>query len=423
MRTLHFQNRQKNIFLLCWIVYACAYFARMNISVAMPEIQTTFGWSKTQIGLIGSAFFWIYGIGQLINGQLGDKVSSRTFVFISMICIGITNILFGFVTSLITMVILWSLCGYFQSMIWGPILKTLSHWFESEKSVKVSSAISTSMIAGYILAWGLAGVIIQKFDWKWGFWLPGITTLIIACIWYVNIRNKPTDDGFEDPNRHKFKNTQHKSDITLWGLIAKENLWFIIIACIAKGIVKDSIVLWGPTFLMETQGLNLKSTVGMILFIPFMNFLGIIFTGWLGKKLNNRDQETIIFLFTFSILSNIALIKLGLISPVIGMLFLGLSSGMMFGSNTVLIGSIPIKYRKYNKTSSVAGFLDFISYVAAGLATSLTGIIVDRFGWNGVLVLWITITAVGIIALAIDRMLIMNKTHSTEVINASISSK
>lgn len=411
---------QTKTFILCWVVYASVYFGRVNLSVAIPEIQSVFGWSKTQIGLVGSVFFWTYGIGHLINGYIGDKVSSRIYIFIGVVLIAITNIFFGFSTSLILMIILWALNGFFQSMIWGPMIKTLSYWYENSKRSKIATAISTSMVGGYILAWGVAGKILEQTNWKWVFWAPGIFLLVYAVVWFAGIRNHPKDVGLEDPNASNFaeeakEDSSEFSSMTLWQIINKSKLWFIVVACAAKGIMKEGISLWGPTFLMETQGLNLKSTIGLILLIPFMNFVGMMFAGWLNKKYKNQDQLTVITLLMISIVTNLCLVKIGQVSAILGLLFLGLSSAMMYGSNTILLGSIPMKFAKYNKTSSVAGFLDFTSYLAAGLTAPLTGLIVDRFGWNGVLILWISVAMLGIAAMLINQY--YEKAQKKSVVN------
>lgn len=410
MEKLTFKGWQRKTFLLCWIVYAFVYLGRVNISVAIPEIQATLGFTKAQVGMIGSVFFWIYGVGHLINGYIGDKVSSRKYIFISLILSGLINIFFGFSASLITMIILWGLNGYVQSMVWGPMIKTLSFWFENNQRGKIATAISTSMVGGYFLAWGLVGVVIGKSNWNWAFWLPGICILIYAVIWFLFLKDKPEDVGFKSPNEEitSSKNIQNNEDKTnnsigLLQLLNKYKLWFIVVVCIAKGIIKEGISLWGPTFLMETQGLNLKATISLILLIPLMNFFGMIFTGWLSKKYNDKDYLTIITLFLISIITNLCLIKMGHLSAVLGLLFIGISSATMYGSNTILMGAIPMKYAKYNKTSSIAGFLDFISYMAAGFSVSLTGLIVDKFGWNGVLILWISTAVLAVVSMFFYR--------------------
>ena len=83
--------------------------------------------------------------------------------------------------------------------------------------------------------------------------------------------------------------------------------------------------------------------------------------------------------------------------------FLGMSSAAIYGVNTLLLGVLPLGFAKQNKVSSVAGFLDFSSYLAAGFAAVLTGFLADRYGWNSVLFLWIGATVVGAAAMFLDQ--------------------
>ena len=64
------RKMQRQTFLILWITYASFYLGRVNFSVAIPGIMTQFGWEKTTIGIIGTALFWAYAAGQLINGYL-----------------------------------------------------------------------------------------------------------------------------------------------------------------------------------------------------------------------------------------------------------------------------------------------------------------------------------------------------------------
>ncbi|MBL4934625.1 MFS transporter [Clostridium sp. YIM B02515] len=406
MTTCAIKKWQRKIFVLCWIAYASIYFGRVNISVAIPAIQNSLNLSKAQIGIIGSLFFWIYGAGQLINGYIGDKISSRKFMFIGLFVTAVSNILFGFSASLIIMCLLWSINGYFQSMIWGPMVKTLSHWLPEEKRSSTAVAISTSMVGGYLLSWGLSGAIISHSSWQWAFWLPGSVILVYSCIWYLCIRDHPNDVGLQSPNDQISSTVvkSSKNSESLLTIINKSKLWLIVIACFAQGIIKDGIGLWGPTFLMETHKIDMKSTVGLIMFIPIMNFFGILAAGWLNKIFKNEEKIPVIILFSFSMVLVFLLVKLGGISIILAVLLLGLISSMMYGANTLLLGIVPMKFAKYNRVSAIAGFLDFCSYVASGLAAALTGFIVDWWGWNGILIFWIGVSLAGFISLFISLM-------------------
>jgi sugar phosphate permease len=406
---------QVRMLILSWIAYSCIYLGRVNLSVTIPYIEKTFELTKGQVGLIGSLFYWVYGIGQLTNGYIGDRLSSRIFVFTGLIVTALANIFFGFSSSYVWMLILWAINGYFQSMLWGPIAKTLSHWYPQSKMGGVVIGVSTSMIAGYILTWGLSGDIISRINWRWMFIIPGGAILIFSFIWLFRACDHPEKVGLKSPNidinsssneknneNSGNKDLEQKPTMSLMAVINKTKLWYVVIACFAQGIIKEGVGLWAPTFMMETQNTDIVSIGRIITLIPLMNLAGMLFAGWLNKQYKYQEKQTIITLFAFGIATLIGLLTLGKLGVVWTLIFLGLSSAAMYGANTLLLGLIPIKYAKYNRVSSVAGFLDFCSYVASGIAASLTGVIVNNFGWTGVMILWSLVAVAGIISLIVS---------------------
>lgn len=399
---------QTRVIILCWCAYASIYLGRNNLSVAIPEIQNYLGINKSQVGMIGGLFLWIYGIGQLINGYIGDKVSSRIYIFFGLLVTALSNILFGFASSLALMSILWIFNGYFQSMLWGPMSKTITHWVPPEKRSFAAIVISTSGIGGTLITFLLAGQIMENLNWRWVFIIPGIMILLFSFIWYIFVRNHPQDVGFslsssEDIHEDNARIEDHEN-YTLLEVIKKTKLWFIIVACFAQGIVKDGINLWAPTFFMETHHLDIKSATSLIIVIPLMSFGGIILSGWLNRMLKLKEKITVAILFIVGILMILGLNTLGSKSAFAGITFLGLSSAMMNGANAILLGIIPMKFDKYNKVSAIAGTLDFCSYLVSGFSASITGLIVDLFDWSGVMFFWIAVTVIGTISLAFSHL-------------------
>jgi len=121
---------KKRIIVTAWVTYASFYLIRVNFSVAIPGIIEEFGITKTEIGFILSALFFAYAFGQFVNGQLSDKFGSRKIVFIGLLVSSVINIIFGFTSGwLAGMILLWALNGYFQSMGWSPVVKTIAGWF------------------------------------------------------------------------------------------------------------------------------------------------------------------------------------------------------------------------------------------------------------------------------------------------------
>jgi len=79
-----FESWQRRIFVILWITYASFYLGRVNFSVALPGIMADFGWTRTDVGAIGTALFWAYAIGQFINGQLGDRLGARVMITVGL---------------------------------------------------------------------------------------------------------------------------------------------------------------------------------------------------------------------------------------------------------------------------------------------------------------------------------------------------
>ncbi|HBM81758.1 MAG: MFS transporter [Clostridiales bacterium] len=393
---------QKRIFILCWIAYSLSYFCRVNISIALPYIQKMLECSNAALGFLGSSLFIVYAAGQLINGYIGDRVESRKFVFIGLAFSALINIFFGFAKSLPLMIILWGVNGFFQSMLWGPIMKNLSCWFPSREKNKIAIKISTTMVAGYIMAWGLSGIIITRTSWQWAFFVPGIIVMSFAVLWYIMARNRPEEVGLtlEDDSRPKEKSIDNKQPMTLWQVICSTKLLFVMIACIVQGFVRDGITLWSPKFLMETQKIPVKIMASLVVVIPAANFLGVLLAGWLNNKSNNDEKLASIIMFSAGAIFCIGLFEFGGISPYVCLFFLCCSSALMSGANTLLVSIIPLSYIKYNRVSAIAGLLDFCCYIGSGTTGILTGFIVDKSGWTGVMLSWIIAALIGVLSIS-----------------------
>ena len=58
------------IFIICYIAYTCIYVARLNLSMASPDMINEGVMDKAQFGMLGSAFSIIYAFGRLLNYAL-----------------------------------------------------------------------------------------------------------------------------------------------------------------------------------------------------------------------------------------------------------------------------------------------------------------------------------------------------------------
>ena len=120
-------TRQQNLMVrTVWVTYALFYFGRVNMSIALPLLAVALNVSRAEVGAVVLVFFWVYGIGQFVNGEIGNHLSPFRMVSIGLLTIAAVNFAFAFQTSLVIMLALWGINGSAQSAGWAPMLRILA---------------------------------------------------------------------------------------------------------------------------------------------------------------------------------------------------------------------------------------------------------------------------------------------------------
>ena len=391
---------QNKIFGYCWMAYAISYLCRSNVSIALTPMMEQLGWDKTQAGMIGTVFFWVYALGQLVNGYLGDKIAPKYYMITGMAITTAANLAMGLTSSLGLAVFFWGLNGFGLSMLWGPVMRMITQWFAPEQRGNVI-LLSYSSIAGFFVAWGLLGALLSVVSWRWAFWIPSVVMAVFALLWMLQVKNSPTQVGMVDYSLQKEESSVVSADtsktdgdevvsnVKLSSLILKEGLILVSLMCLIQGFIKESISYWTPTILSETAG-SLGSQIASLfsVVLPLANTFGIFFLGWCNKKFGYQSKCPLKILLLLCVLSGLCLLLFYRNFWCI-VVFMSLLSMLMHGVNTVLLSFIPLAFAKYNKISGVSGFLNFTCYMGATVGGVLSGFMSDRLGWVGVFLVWL----------------------------------
>ena len=107
---------------LCSASYLVVYITRSVLSAAAPQLIETEGITNEDIGVISSAFFMFYAVGQLINGILGDKIKGKYMVSLGLITAGVSNLLLSYVIgNRPVAACVYGMLGFFLSMVYAPM--------------------------------------------------------------------------------------------------------------------------------------------------------------------------------------------------------------------------------------------------------------------------------------------------------------
>ncbi|MFH1086400.1 MAG: MFS transporter [Chloroflexota bacterium] len=381
------------IFLLAWITYAVYYLGRVNLSVAVPAMSAEEGWNRAALGLVASTFYWCYAVGQLINGQIGERLSARRLVAVGLVASALLNWLFGGMGALGAMLVVWGLNGFAQATGWAPIMKTLAHWFEPRHRGRLTTFFAPCYVVGNSLSWALAGLMIAASGWRAAFRVPAGLLLAMAAIWYLLARDAPPAPAptGEVPARPALLRGIASSLAAGW---RTPRLRWGLVTCFLSGMVKDSLTLWGPTYLIETHGLAVSTGALAASLIPVAGALGVAAAGWVLGARPVRHEAKVVTLLAglMALAAGGLLLGMGRALPATVAL-LGLLAAGSHGVNALLMTALPLSLGREGQVSAAAGALDFGSYVGGGLSVALIGGLQLAIGWAGVYLWWLALAA------------------------------
>ncbi len=418
------------IFYACFIGYTIFYLCKKNIAVALPGISAEFGYSATELGLLGSSLYLTYGIGKFVNGVLADGSDVRKFLPLALIMTAIANIAFAFAPSFVqlfglnnemfAMVLLWALAflwgvsGWFQSAGFPAVAKSLTYWYSNSERGTKWSLWSCSHQTGTFLSFIIAGHIASTFGWRAAFIVPGVMALITALWLFDRLRDRPQSLGLPDVETYreepsakcKCEGQKNEEDDMTYVQIFKKyilcnrTIWMLAIAYIFVYIIRFGAEDWMIMYLSKAKGDSLALATNKISSLPLVGIAGTICAGLVSDKLFKGKRAPVNLIYLIGVVVCLVLLKFNTIST-LDFVLIGLLGAFTYGPQMMIGGLCAVESSSKKVASAATGFTGTFGYVGAVLSATGTGFMVDKFGWNGALGFWIFSAIVCIIICSI----------------------
>ena len=137
-----------------------------------------FGLSLTQITLIGTAFYFLFGAGAIPSGAIGDRWSDEGVLVIFLIGASLSSLLVGYSKSVLTFAISLCLLGAFISLYHPVGFSLISQGVRQRGKVMGLHGIAGNVgLAGAPL---LAGLVAAELSWRYVYYLMALPGLVVG---------------------------------------------------------------------------------------------------------------------------------------------------------------------------------------------------------------------------------------------------
>lgn len=387
-------------FIICFAAYFSTYLGRLNFSAAIPELIADGFMTKLQAGVIGTAFFACYGIGQLFCGFLSDKLSPFFMVFGGIFISAVANMAMPFGGSFLPMAVIWGINGLAQSMIWAAILRIISQVMVEEQRASACIHINLTVALGTLTAYLLSTVAIRLSGWRSVFITASLLMLAAAAFWlfgYFRIKPQLRLVNVEPPA--KIAGTEKTR--RLLPLLAVSGVLAMFIPTAIHGALKDGITTWVPTLLSEKFALSPDFAVLLSVVLPIFNVTGAYVINFLNKRLIHDDVLSAGAGFVICGVALTVLWLFGDVSPILSVVMLAVATSAMLGTNVQLITMVPLHFGKIGKSATVTGILNSSAYVGCASSMLIFGGLSEAIGWNGTILVWVGMSAAALLVCVI----------------------
>lgn len=395
----------EKLFFLCWLAYCASYIGRLNYSSAMAVLITNRVLTSSMAGMVSMLYFFAYGIGQLINGVIGDRITPSKMILSGLLLSAVSNFGMGFAESYLAMAVIWGLNGYFQSMIWAPIIRMFAEMLTTRDKVNCSVNIASSGLAGTLLSYLLSAALLAILPWKSVFLSAALILTVAALIFHLGFHNVlvyAKAQGGKDRGQHegsdkKPERQQGAVPGSFKSAILSSGIFFLLLPVIIHGMLKDGVTAWVPTYISERFGISAAFSVLLTTILPIINLAGAYVGKWIYLKCRkNTGMSNAIFFILVSV-SLVLLFFAGSISAVFTLILLAVITCSMMAINTLSINVYPLQFEKYGRVSTTSGFLNAMAYLGTALSTYLIGVLVQYKGWNFTIFIWLLTAGLALI--------------------------
>lgn len=377
------------------IAYSLYYVCRMSLSVVKQPIIDSGVLTPGELGLIGSAFLFVYAAGKFTNGFIADYCNIRRFMATGLLVSSVINLLMGIsglldgaagvvsVVLFLLFAILWGINGWAQSMGSPPGVIQLSRWFPMSKRGTYYSIFSSTPYIGEFLAFIIVGAVVGSFGWQFGFVFAAVAGFIGSAVILLFVSDTPESKGLPSIQSLSGEAPREEDGMPTVKLqkmiLSHPGIWIIAASSAFVYITKYAVAGWGVLFLQKAKDFSLENATQIIAFSAAFGVLGTVIAGWLSDTVfkGDRIRPAILsgllsfvflglFLFTEgSYIVNIAYVSM--FSLFIGVLYC-IVAGLM---------AIDIVPRK--ATGAALGVVGISSYAAAGLQDITSGYLIQGF--------------------------------------------
>ena len=375
--------------------YSLFYLCRLSMGVVKKPLIDEGLFSAAELGVVASAFYFVYAVGKFINGFIADYCNVRRYMTTGLVISSVINLLMGLIglghgysgfppyAVYIIFALLWGINGWVLSMGSPSGIVSLSRWFPQSRRGTFYSIFCSTPYIGEALSMVLTGSIVATFGWEYGFMASALGGFAGVGIILSYVSDTPQSKGL--PSIQEISGEEIKAvdkmptkEIQKY-ILRTPAIWIIAVSCAFINLTKYGIMGWGVLYLQGARNYSLETASWIIGFSAVFAIAGTVGAGWLSDTVFKGNRVKPALISGFISLVCLALFLLvdggkGMMAAFVSVFSLAVGVLYCIVSGLMAIDIVPRK-----ATGAALGIVGISSYMTIGVQNIVSGLLIDRF--------------------------------------------
>ena len=374
---------------MLWLISFFNYADRQAIFSVFPLIEREMHLSPVQLGILGSAFAWVYGLAAPFAGMIVDRVRRKTAILgglqaWSLICMA-TVLSWDF-----KHLVFWRAAeGLGETFYYPASMSLISDYHGRTTRSRAMGMHQTSVYMGTIGGGFFAGLIGQHYGWRWSFIVFGGLGILLGIVlnrYLIEPARGAAEasDAARDigASTHAAAPATRLSFTEFLRLVGRTpTLLCLMGAFMCANFVAVVLLSWMPKFLYDKFSMSL-ATAGLTatVFVQLASMAGSPTGGWLADTLRRRSARGRIAIQMLGVLGGAPFVMLCGLTPSVSTLILALTAwGFFKGLYDANIFASAFDVVRPEARGSAAGFMNCVGWLGGGgTAPIVIGWIAER---------------------------------------------
>ncbi len=368
---------------MLWCISFFNYADRQAIFSVFPLLERELGLTPVELGLLGSSFAWVYGLGAPCAGMIVDRVRRKSAILLGLHVWSIICVLTALSRNFRHLFFFRAAEGLGETFYYPASMSMISDYHGRATRSRAMGLHQTSVYIGTIGGGFFAGLIGQHYGWRWSFIIFGGLGILLGVVlnrFLREPRRGAADFADVGANSRAMAARLPLREFlrVIWGT---PTVLLLMSAFMCANFVAVVLLSWMPKFLYDKFQMSLAMAgLTATIFAQVASMVGAPLGGWLADTLRKRTPRGRMIVQMIGVLCGAPFVALCGLTQSVAWLMLALAAwGLFKGLYDANIFASVYDVIRPEARGTAAGFMNAVGWLAGGGSAPLViGIIAQR---------------------------------------------